>query len=253
MGKRFADKVALVTGAAKGIGKASAQAFAKEGAAVVLGDIDKDGGEAVAQSIRDAGGQATFVECDAASEAGVAALVQTAKDEFGGLDFAHNNAGNQFGPSDFAGASLDEWDQTIGLSLKATWLCMRAEIPLMQERGGGAIVNTSSMAGWRTHLAASAAYSAAKRGVLSLTEYAAVAYAADGIRVNAIAPGLVRTAVIQKLFSPEEQTSLAASTQPIGRIIEPEEIADSVIFLCSEQSAMITGATLPVCGGNNAN
>jgi len=249
----FEGKVAIVTGAASGIGHATAKAFVREGAAVVLGDIDSENGESLAEEIRASGGCAVFLKADVTDPAQVQALVDTAEAQFGGLDFAHNNAGNQWGPAGFCGATPEEWDKTVALSMKAVWLGMRAQIPAMQRRGGGAIVNTSSMAGWRTHMAANAAYSAAKRGVISLTEYAAVEFAKDNIRANAIAPGLVRTSVIQRMFTPEEQDTMAAATQSIGRIIEPDEIADSVIFLCSEQSAMITGTTMPVCGGNNVN
>lgn len=249
----FEGKVAIVTGAASGIGHATAKAFVREGAAVVLGDIDSENGESLAEEIRASGGCAVFLKADVTDPAQVQALVDTAEAKFGGLDFAHNNAGNQWGPAGFCGATPQEWDKTVDLSMKAVWLGMRAQIPAMQRRGGGAIVNTSSMAGWRTHMAANAAYSAAKRGVIALTEYAAVEFAKDNIRANAIAPGLVRTTVVQSMFTPEEQDAMAAATQSIGRIIEPEEIADSVIFLCSEQSAMITGTTMPVCGGNNVN
>lgn len=249
----FKGKVAIVTGAANGIGRASATAFADQGAAVVLGDIATDRGESLAAEIRAKGGKAVFMKADVTDPEQVQAMVDLAESEFGGLDFAHNNAGNQWGPAGFSGATPDDWDKTVDLSMKAVWLGMRAQIPAMQRRGGGAIVNTSSMAGWRTHMAANAAYSAAKRGVIALTEYAAVEFAKDNIRANAIAPGLVRTTVVQEMFSPQEQNEMAAATQSIGRIIEPEEIADSVIFLCSPQSAMITGMTMPVCGGNNVN
>ena len=250
---QFDGKVALVTGGANGIGRASALAFAREGAKVVVGDLAESDGQSVADQIMDEGGKARFIRTDVTRMADLENLAKAAVETFGGLDFAHNNAGSQFGGPGFMDTDPEQWDQTQDLCLKAVWMGMKVQIPLLQRRGGGAIVNTTSMAGWRTHAAASACYSAAKRGVMSLTEFAAVEFAQDGIRVNAIAPGLVRTKIVDELFTPERQNELASGTQPIGRIIEPSEIADSVIFLCSKRSAMITGATIPVCGGNNAN
>ncbi len=248
----FAGKVALVTGAGNGIGRASAIAFAKEGAAVMVSDIKEADGHAVVEEIRAAGGQAQFCAADVTKEDQVQALIDATVERLGRLDFAHNNAGNMFGAPDFGGYSVADWDKTLDLSLKSNWLCMRAELPVMIAQGGGCIVNTTSMAGVRTSQGANAAYSAAKAGVISLTEHAAVLHAKDNIRVNAIAPGLVRTQVVQKLFTKEVQDQMAGSTQPIARIIEPEEIADAVIFLCSERAAMITGVTMPVSGGYNA-
>lgn len=249
----FTGKVALVTAGANGIGRASSLAFAKEGASVMVSDIDEANGRTVVDEIKASGGSAEFIRTDVTDEQHVRNLVAKTVERFGRLDFAHNNAGNMFGSPSFGDYTAEDWDRTLALSLKATWLCMRAEIPIMVAQGGGAIVNTTSMAGVRIHLTANAAYSAAKAGVVSLTEYAAVAYAGQGVRVNCVAPGLVRTTIVQKLFTPEVQNQMAASTQPIGRIIEPSEIADGVVFLCSDKAAMITGETLPICGGNNAN
>lgn len=251
--QQFEGKVALVTGGAGGIGRASAKAFAAGGARIVVADINPDSGQALVHEIREAGAEAVYVNADVTRETVAQHLVNTALDTFGGLDIAFNNAGFQWGNSGFLDTTPEQWDQTLNLSLKATWMGMKAQIIAMQAAGGGVIVNTTSMAGWRTHMAANAAYSAAKRGVISLTEYAAVEFASDNIRVNAIAPGLVRTEAVKRLFSPEVQNEMAADTQPIGRIIEPEEVAAAAVFLCSPQAAMITGMTMPVCGGNNAN
>ena len=252
MGSMFKGKVALVTAGASGIGRATAHAFAREGAAVMVSDIDEGGGRSVASEISTNGGTADFMVADVTDEAAVQSLVEGTVRRFGGLDYAHNNAGNMRGTPTFGDYSLDDWDYTLDVSLKSTWLCMRAQIAIMLARGGGVIVNTTSMAGVRTSIGANAAYSAAKAGVISLTEYAAVTYAKNGIRVNAVAPGLVRTAVVERLYTKEVQNKMASQTQPIGRIIEPEEIAHSVIFLCSDSANMITGMTLPVAGGYNA-
>ena len=248
----FAGKTALVTGGGNGIGRASASDFAARGARVVVSDIDEASGQEVVAAIREAGGTAEFVACDVTKEAQVRSLIDRTIQLFGRLDYAHNNAGCMFGPADFGGCSVDEWDRTQDLSLKGIWLCMRAQLPVMASQGGGVIVNTTSMAGVRYAPAANAAYCAAKAGVISLTEYAAVRHAADNIRVNAIAPGLVRTKIVDSMYTKAQQDEMAGATQPIGRIIEPEEVASGVIFLCSSQAAMITGATLPIAGGYNA-
>jgi NAD(P)-dependent dehydrogenase (short-subunit alcohol dehydrogenase family) len=248
----FSGKVALVTGGGNGIGRASSLGFAREGASVLVSDINEAAGRAVVGDIKAAGGEADFIACDVTKEDQVRTLMDATLERYGRLDFAHNNAGNMWGAPDFGGYSVDDWDRTLDLSLKSNWLCMRAELPVMAANGGGAIVNTTSMAGVRTSAGANAAYSAAKAGVISLTDYAAVHYAKDNIRVNVVAPGLVRTKVVQELYTKEVQNQMAASLQPIGRILEPEEIADAVIFLCSDRAAMITGVTVPVCGGYNA-
>ena len=252
MDTNFSGKAALVMAGAHGIGRASSIAFAREGASVMVIDVDEAGGQVVVGEIRAAGGVAEFMRCDVTSEDQVQAVIDATVKRFGRLDFAHNNAGNMWGAPDFGGYSIEDWDKTQNLCLKGVWLGMRAQLPVMIAQGGGAIVNTSSMAGVRTSIGANAAYSAAKAGVISLTEFAAVSHAKDKIRVNCIAPGLVRTKVVQELYTKEVQDQMAGSTQPIARIIEPEEIADSVIFLCSDRATMITGVTVPVCGGYNA-
>jgi len=249
---QFAGKVALVTAGGNGIGRASSLSFAREGAAVMVSDIDDAAAQAVAAEITAAGGRALSIRADVTSESDVHGLIRTTLERLGGLDFAHNNAGNMWGTPSFGDYPLEDWDRTVNLTMKGVWLCMRAELPEMAARGGGAIVNTSSMAGVRTSIGANAAYSAAKAGVISLSEFAANAYAEQGIRVNTIAPGLVRTKVVERLYSKTVQDQMAGQTQLIQRIIDPQEIADSVIFLCSERAAMITGVTLPVSGGSNA-
>lgn len=251
MAQDFAGKVALVTAAARGIGRASAVAFAKRGAAVMVADIDEAGGNETVEMIRREGGTASFLNTDVTREEAVQELVAKTVEQFGGLDLAHNNAGLAFGSHTFGDYSLDDWNRTIALTLTSTWLCLRAEIPVMVQRGGGAIVNTSSMAGVRFAAEANAAYAAAKAAVINLTENAAARYASQGIRVNVVSPGLTRTPVIAEMFTPEQQKAMAARFHLIERMVEPHEIADAVTFLCSQQAAMITGVMVPVCGGQN--
>lgn len=248
----FEGKVAVVTGGGNGIGRASSMSFAREGASVMVSDISEEAGQAVVEEIRSAGGTAQFTLCDVTSEEQVEALIKGTVDTFGRLDCAHNNAGNQFGNPGFGGFSVDDWHKTVDLTMMGIWLCMRAELPVKERQGGGAIVNTTSMAGVRTFPSSSSAYSAAKAGVISLTEFAAVEYGGKGIRVNTIAPGLVKTAVVEALFDKKTQDEMAAHDQLIGRIIDPQEIADGVMYLCSDKSSMVTGVTLPIAGGANA-
>lgn len=247
----FAGKVALVSAAGRGIGRASALAFAKLGAAVMVSDIDEAGGMETVELIRASGNTAEFLAADVTQEEAVQALITQTVELLGGLDFAHNNAGAAFGSQTFGDFGLDDWNRTLALSLTSAWLCMRAEIPVMIERGGGAIVNTASMAGVRFAENANAAYSAAKAGVINPSENAAARYAKQGVRVNSIAPGLTHTPVIDELFTPEQQQQMAAAIHLIERMVEPEDIAEAVTFLCSQRAAMITGVMIPICGGQN--
>ncbi len=247
---RLAGRVALVTGGASGIGHASAMALAEDGANVVVADINVDAGETVAREIRENGGKALFVRADATIEADVATLAERIVGEFGGLDCALNNVGlGKSGPT-ITTSTIEEWDWTLNLSLKSTWLAMKYEIPVMLRAGRGAIVNTASMAGVQCTAAASPAYSAAKAGVIHLTKYASHAYAGQGIRVNSISPGLVATPHIAEILSPEQQAQIASTSQLIARAVKPSEIADAVVYLCSDRSAMVTGINLEVCGGH---
>lgn len=253
MAGMLAGKVALVTGGSTGIGKASSLTFAREGAKVVVSDVNADGGEETAHFIRDSGGEAIFAKADVSKAAEVEALVNKAIATYGRLDCAFNNAGIA-GP---IGASTHEypnesWDRVIGINLKGVWLCMRYEIPQMLRQGGGAIVNTASIWGLVGAQGASA-YVASKHGVVGLTRAAALEYAPQGIRINAVNPGTIRTPILDPFIAAiPEFESLMTSLHPIGRIGMPEEVAEAVVWLCSDAASFVVGQNLPVDGGYTA-
>jgi NAD(P)-dependent dehydrogenase (short-subunit alcohol dehydrogenase family) len=239
-------KVAIVNGDAAGIGRATAR-----GATVVISDIAVNEGEAVGAGIRSAGGEVFFHRADVTHACEVDTLTARTLSISGQLDIAYNNVGYCWGQG-VGAMSEDDWDKTVDLCMKAPWLCMRRELPAMVAQGGGVIVNTASMSGVRYSETANIAYSAAKAGVIHMSRYAASAYAKHKIRVNAVSPGLVRTQAVEAFLTPMQQTELAAASQPIGRIIEPDEVADAVIWLCSDASAMVTGENICVAGGHQA-
>ncbi|HEY5172386.1 MAG TPA: SDR family oxidoreductase [Acidimicrobiia bacterium] len=242
-------KVAIVTGASAGIGHATALAFAREGAAVVVADIDGDRGEKTAVEIEGIGAEAIFARADVSSADDVAALVARTVERFGRLDFAFNNAGVEGAPAPTAECTLDNWSRTIAIDLTGVFLCMREEIPKMLLTGGGAIVNNSSVAGL-VGFAGIPAYTASKHGIVGLTKTAAIEYATQGIRVNAVCPGVIQTEMITRFThgDPDAAAQLL-QTEPIGRLGRPEEIADTVVWLCSEQASFVTGQALAVDGG----
>ncbi len=242
-------KVAIVTGASAGIGHATALAFAREGAAVVVADIDGDRGEKTAVEIEGIGAEAIFARADVSSADDVAALVARTVERFGRLDFAFNNAGVEGAPAPTAECTLDNWSRTIAINLTGVFLCMREEIPKMLLTGGGAIVNNSSVAGL-VGFAGIPAYTASKHGIVGLTKTAAIEYATQGIRVNAVCPGVIQTEMITRFThgDPDAAAQLL-HTEPIGRLGRPEEIADTVVWLCSEQASFVTGQALAVDGG----
>jgi NAD(P)-dependent dehydrogenase (short-subunit alcohol dehydrogenase family) len=239
-------KVALVTGGGYGMGRASAVRFAHSGAAVVVADIDKDTGPQKVEMIRRAGGTAEFVYVDVGDEDGVRDMVGFTVDAFGGLDFAHNNAGIVMPPTRFEDYPTEHWDQVLRTNLTGVFYCMKYEIPQMIERGGGVIVNVASESTYKGNVAGPG-YTASKHGVVGLTTVAALQNADKGIRVNAVAPGNVNTGIIERARqSPggEELVQWAGQVQPIRRLSEPEEIAEIVVWLCSDSAVLINGAKI---------
>lgn len=245
----FAGKVALVTGGSAGIGRATARAFAAAGASVVLADLDEAGGKAVAQELRDAGQTAVFMQADISQAAEVSRLIADTVATFGRLDCAHNNAGILGGVARVADVAEDEFDRLMSVNLKGVWLCLKEEILQMQRQGGGGtIVNTASIAGIRGS-AWLPIYSTTKHGVVGLTRAAALGYAEEGIRVNAICPGYVDTQMVNNTPLLQQR---AAERTPMGRLAAPEEIAAAVVWLCSDAAAYMTGEMMVLDGGVTA-
>jgi NAD(P)-dependent dehydrogenase (short-subunit alcohol dehydrogenase family) len=248
----FDGKVAVVTGAASGIGRASSRLFAERGARVVVADIDTGGGEETVKLIARDGGQARFVETDVGSPEAVEALVAAAVDGYGRLDFAHNNAGIPGAGLPIPEYPLDEWYRGLDVMLSGVFLGMRYEIPAILASGGGAIVNTASGAGL-IGFPGMAAYVAAKHGVIGLTKTAALEFGAQGVRINAICPGTAQSRMVNDwLQGSEERMAEVAALHPIGRIADPAEIAEAAVWLCSDAASFMLGAALPVDGGYTA-
>ena len=245
----FEGSVAFVTGAASGIGRAASRLFAARGARVVLADLEREAGEAVAEEIRSTGAEAVFVETDVADDGAVARAVATATERFGRLDYAYNNAGLSGPPNFVADMPEDQWRRTIDVMLTGVFLCMKHEIPAILAAGGGAIVNCASGAGL-IGFPGQSAYVASKHGVIGLTRAAALEYGSQGIRVNSICPGTARTGMVEDVVqeTPELQQELER-LHPIGRIAEPEEIAEAALWLCTERSSFVLGTALSVDGG----
>jgi len=245
----FEGKVALVTGAASGMGFATAKAFAEAGAAVTLADVHEDAVRAAAQKLAAAGHRALAVRCDVSDDAEVATMVDRTIAEFGRLDAAFNNAGVMARKAPTADSSRDEWDRVIGINLRGVWNCMRYELRQMERQGSGAIVNNASV-GALTGNPGIGAYIASKHGVVGLTRTAALEYIKQGIRVNAVNPGLIDTQVARDVVSGDEQAYADfAKRIPIGRAGRPEEIASAVIWLCGPGASYVVGQALTVDGG----
>jgi NAD(P)-dependent dehydrogenase (short-subunit alcohol dehydrogenase family) len=242
-------KVALVAGASRGIGAVTARAFAQAGAAVVLAARDRQALDSVAESIRTAGGQALAVPTDVGDPASVEQLVKQAVGAFGRLDAAFNNATDGPGPAPLADLEPEEFDRAIRSNIRGTFLGMKYEIQAMLRTGGGAIVNMASVAGLQG-VANLAGYVAGKAGIIGLTKVAALDYADQGIRVNVLAPGPILTHHLEA--AGEEAQRLAGLSTPMRRVGRAEEVAATVVWLCSDQASFVTGVTLPLDGGQSA-
>jgi NAD(P)-dependent dehydrogenase (short-subunit alcohol dehydrogenase family) len=245
----LAGRVALVTGAGSGIGRASALLFAQEGACVVVGDVNFDAARETAAQIEARQGRALPVEVDVSRGDEVKGLIEHTVSRFGRLDCAHNNAGIEGQLALTADCSEEDWDRTMSVNLKGVWWCLKYELPQMQKQGRGVIVNTSSVAGLvGTPMAG--AYTAAKHGVAGLTKTAALEYAQRGVRVNAICPGLTLTPMVARL-SAEQPHVIDSVTQavPMRRACDPKEIAAAAVWLCTDAAPYINGLVMPIDGG----
>jgi NAD(P)-dependent dehydrogenase (short-subunit alcohol dehydrogenase family) len=243
------DGVAIVTGASSGIGESTAKRLAAEGAKVVAADVVVDGGESTVADIREAGGEATFVETDVSDPGAVDGMVEAAVETYGGLDVAVNNAGIEGESEPTADQPLENWASVIDVNLKGVFLGLRAEIPALLSDGGGAIVNTASVAG-EVAFPDISPYVASKHGVLGLTKNAAAEYSAEGVRVNAVCPGVIETPMVEQTRADDpEMIEGAVAATPIGRLGQPEEIADAIRWLASEEASFVTGEALVVDGG----
>ena len=249
MAQAFSGQVTLVTGGGSGIGRATALAFGRQGAKVVVADIQVEEGQETVQRIQDEQGEALFVAVDVSQADQVETLMEKVLDTYGQLDFACNIAGIEGEQAPTAECSEENWDRVLAINLKGVWLCMKHEINQMLEQGGGAIVNMSSIAG----LVGSAnvpAYTASKHGVVGLTKTAALEYAGQGIRVNAVCPGVIDTSMIDRFTGGDEEVQeKLAEGQPLGRMGRPDEIAQVVTWLCSDAASFITGHALAADGG----
>lgn len=237
-------KTALIIGGTSGIGRAAAVLFAREGAQVVVSGRRQAEGDALVKEINAIGGQATFIQSDVSRAADVNAAVQKS----GRLDIAFNNAGVNSTPKPLAEQTEEDWDHTVDINLKGVWLAMKYEIPQMLNNGGGAIVNTSSVGGLVGNYNISP-YIASKHGVVGLTKAAALDYAKQNIRVNAIAPAGTETAMLNEWLPADEAKQQLTQAHPIGRIASPEEVAKAALSLCSDAASFVTGQTLAVDGG----
>lgn len=240
------NKIAIVTGAGSGIGEAIAITFAREGASVVISDVDMDGADRVLNLVKNEGGVGVALKCDVSSQSACEKLVQGTLKEFGRLDIAVNNAGIG-GPAALTGEyPIDGWEKVIGINLNGVFYGMRHQIPAMLQTGGGSIINITSILG-SVGFATACAYVSAKHGVNGLTKVAAMEYAQQGIRVNAVGPGFIRTPLLDQM--PPEQLEAIAALHPIGRLGTSQEVAELVLWLATDRSSFVTGSYYPVDGG----
>ena len=245
----FRDQVALVTGASTGMGLATALAFAEAGAAVVLADVREDAVVQAARKLNEAGHKALAVACDVSDDAQVAAMVERTVSEYGRIDAAFNNAGTMAHVAPTAESTRDEWERVIGINLRGVWSCMKHELQYMARQGSGVIVNNASV-GALTGNPGIGAYIASKHGVVGLTRTAALEYVKQGIRVNAVNPGLIDTQIARDVVAGDEQAYAEMMKHiPIGRAGKPEEIAAAVLWLCSSAASYVVGQAVTIDGG----
>ena len=245
----FAGKVAFVTGASSGIGRATALAFARAGAAVVVADVDVNGNQETAELIKELGGQALAVTCDVTKSQEVTSALERTVETFGRLDAAFNNAGIEQPVAPIGDISDEEFDRIVAVNLRGVFACIRQEVPLMLANGGGTIVNTASGAGV-VGIAGQAAYCASKFGIVGMTKAAALDYASAGVRINAVCPGIIQTPMMDRFTGgTDEGRARVVAQEPVGRMGTPEEIADAVLWLSSDASSFVVGHALVVDGG----
>jgi NAD(P)-dependent dehydrogenase (short-subunit alcohol dehydrogenase family) len=244
----FNGNVAIVTGGASGIGRAAALLYAKNGAKVIVSDVDEAGGNETVRMARQDGGEAAFARADVSNPADCQRLVSAAVEQYGRLDIAFNNAGIGGESNLVADYSVEGWEKVISVNLSGVFYCMKYEIPAMLKTGGGAIVNMSSILG-QVGFASAPAYVAAKHGVVGLTQTAALEYSPQGLRVNAVGPGFISTPMIAAAEQDQPTRDLLVSLHPIGRLGQPDEVAELVIWLSSDKASFITGSYFPIEGG----
>jgi len=248
----LADRVALVTGGASGIGRAAAQLFAREGAKVVVADVQTEGGNETVEMVQQAGGQAIFVPCDVSKSADVKALIDTCVQTYSRLDCAFNNAGILGEMGKTADCSEENYDRLMAVNLKGVWLCMKYEIRQMLKQGAGVIVNTASNAGMRGQPEIPV-YGATKAGIVQLTKTAALEYIRSGLRINCVNPSLIWTSMVERQAADDPGlVERLTEEQKIGRLGRPEEVAEAVVWLCSDAASFVTGHPMNVDGGDLA-
>ncbi len=247
---RLRDRVAVITGGGGGIGRATALCMAREGASVIVSDIDAASGEETVRLIRESGGEASFVRCNVAEAAEVEQLMEQAVHTYGGIDVLFNNAGIGNSQLKLAELPVEEWDSVLNVNLKGVFLGMKYAIPRMIERGGGSIINTSSVLGVKGKKYV-APYNASKAGVITLTKNAALEYGKDNIRVNAVLPGVIDTAIVDGWKAQEWKWEIISKANALKRVGRAEEVAHAVLFLASDEASYITASTIYVDGGGH--